>query len=310
MSKKIVIGIPSFRRPQSLTRLLHSIAAQQAPFVPHVLVADNEGGDGAGLKVVEQMRQRGFPFPLTAIAVPERGLSQVRNALLKTAFEDLAADAMAMVDDDERVEPEWIASLVAMQEQGNYDLVGGRVETEFEHPPPRWIEGLDVYFCTPHPPGDIPIIYGAGNVLLNRTIHSVFANIRFDPSFGLTGGEDSDFFFRLKAQGARFGFAPRAISHEFYHASRMTRYWASQRKYRIASNETRRCKEYIKGVKAKTTYFAKLAVALILAPILALLLFWSPKQQMRAVMLFARQLGKLNGLFGKPPRVYEITHGK
>lgn len=309
-TKTIVIGIPTFKRPQGLARLLASIATQQAPFIPHVLVADNEGDQGAGLRVVEEVRSQGFPFPLTAIAVPERGISQVRNALMKAAFETLAADALAMVDDDERVEPGWIAALVDMQAQGNFDVVGGTVFPEFEATPPRWSDSLAVYWRTVYPAGSIDMIHGTTNVLLNRSLHERFPGALFDASFGLTGGGDKEFFTRLKREGAVFGFAADAVSHEFFDASRATKSWAVKRAYRIGSGDARIFKLYSTTFGEWAKEWVKLSIALALSPVLILVMSGSPAKQMRAVLMLTRQLGKLNGLFGKPPRVYETIHGK
>lgn len=309
-SKTIVIGIPTFKRPQGLARLLASIAEQQAPFIPHVLVADNEGEQGAGLKIIEEIRSQGFPFPLTAIAVPERGISQVRNALMKTAFENLAADALAMVDDDERVEPGWIAALVAMQRQGNFDVVGGAVLPEFETKPPRWSDSLVVYWRTIYPAGNVDMIHGTTSVLLSHSLHERFRGVFFDSSFGLTGGGDKEFFTRLKRKGAIFGFAADAVSHEFFDASRATKIWALKRAYRIGSGDARIFRKYTATLGGWIKEWAKLTTALALSPVLIILMAWSPSKQMRAVLSLARQLGKLNGLFGKPPRVYETIYGK
>lgn len=309
-SKTIVIGIPTFKRPQGLARLLDSIAAQQTSFIPQVLVADNEGEQGAGLKVVEEVRSQGFPFPLTAIAVPERGISQVRNALMKHAFENLAADALAMVDDDERVESGWIAALVSMQAQGNFDVVGGVVFPEFETTPPQWSDSLAVYWRTIYPDGSIDMIHGTTNVLLNRSLHERFPDTFFDSSFGLTGGGDKEFFTRLKHKGAVFGFAADAVSHEFFDAGRATKSWAVKRAYRIGSGDARIFKLYSRTFGEWSREAVKLSTAFMLSPVLILVMVWSPSKQMRAVLMLTRQLGKLNGLFGKPPRVYETIYGK
>jgi succinoglycan biosynthesis protein ExoM len=309
-SKTIVIGIPTFKRPQGLARLLASIAAQQAPFVPQVLVADNEGEQGAGLGVVEEIRRQGFPFPLTAVAVPERGISQVRNALMKHAFEHLGADALAMVDDDELVEPGWIAALVDMQAQGNFDVVGGTVYPEFETDPPRWSERLAIYWRPVHPGGGIDMIHGTTNVLLHRSVHERFPDTFFDASFALTGGGDKEFFTRLRRKGAVFGYAADAVSHEFFDAGRATKNWALKRAYRIGSGDARIFKKHAPTFGEWAKEMAKFTAALVLSPVLILAMAWSPSKHMRPVLMLARQLGKINGLLGKPPKVYEIIHGK
>ncbi len=310
--QKVVIGIPTFRRPQGLERLLISIAAQRVFFTPKVVVADNQGEAGAGIKVVEEIRNRGdFPFPLMAIAVAERGISQVRNALLNKAFAELKADVLVMVDDDEYVEADWLANMVSMQEKFDFDVVRGKVLPEFAHNPPGWCCGLDIYYKQPDKAagGPVSIVYATDNVLINKTVFTLLPTASFDPAFGLSGGGDAEFFTRLKKRGATFGYAPRAISHELIHADRMTRRWALQRFYRIGSGDARIFKMHSESLSDRCLFFAKMAGAFIVAPLLALLTFWSPARQMRALALLFRQVGKLNGLFGRAPQVYQITHG-
>jgi glycosyltransferase involved in cell wall biosynthesis len=309
-TKRIVIGIPTFRRPQGLARLLASIATQHVQFTPHVLVADNDKNDRQGLDVVELTKTNGYPFPLTGIVVQERGISQVRNALMRVAFEDLAADGLAMVDDDERVEPNWLVALAAMQEQGGFDVVGGQVLPDFEHPPPRWTFGLSIYWRKVHKPGVISMVHGTGNIFLSRSLHESFRGCVFDPHFGLTGGEDKEFFTRLKRQGASFGFAPEAISYEHISSSRMTRRWALQRAYRIGCGDARIFRLHVKSARYWACELVKLAAALTVSPLWIVVTAWSPARQMRGCMLLARQLGKLKDLLGSPPQVYKVIHGK
>jgi succinoglycan biosynthesis protein ExoM len=309
-TKRVVIGIPTFRRPQGLTRLLASIAAQRVHFTPHILVADNDGESKQGLGVVKQVRANGYPFPLTGLVVQERGISQVRNALMREAFENLAADGLAMVDDDEHVEPNWLVALVAMQEQGEFDVVAGPVLPHFEHPPPRWTVGLPIYWRKVHKAGVIPLVEGTGNIYINRSAHERFRGCEFDPHFGLTGGGDKEFFTRLKRKGATFGFAPEAVSYEYISPGRMTKRWALQRAFRIGCGDARIFRLHGKSTQNCTFELMKLIAALIISPLWIVAAAGLSDRQMRGCMMLARQLGKLNGLLGSPPRVYETVHGK
>ena len=309
-TKRVVVGIPTFRRPQGLTRLLASIAAQEVQFTPLVLVADNDSESKQGFAIVEQTRANGYPFPLTGIVVRERGISQVRNALMRIAFNDLAAEGLAMVDDDEHVEPNWLAALVSIQEQGEFDVVGGPVLPEFEHPPPRWVSGLSIYWRKVHKPGTISMVQGTGNIFLNRSLHERFHECVFDPFFGLTGGGDKEYFTRLKKKGATFGYAPDAISYEHISSSRMTRRWALQRAFRIGCGDARILRLHCNSEWKCIPELVKLFIALTVSPIWIVVTSWSPARQMRGCVMLARQLGKLIGLIGHPPQVYKVIHGK
>ena len=309
-NKKIVIGIPTFRRPWGLSRLLASIAKLDVQFSINVLVADNDKDKRQGIAVVEQVRKDGFPFSIIGIVVPDRGISQVRNALMRNAFEILAADGLAMVDDDEIVETNWLSKLVAMQEKGGFDVVGGLTLPEFEESPPEWSKGLRIYWRRIHNPGAISIIQSTVNILLHRSLHERFRGCNFNPEFGLTGGEDKEFFTRLKQKGAKFGFATEAKSHEYISSSRMTRRWALQRAFRIGWSDARVFQLNMHRQKDSGYEVVKLSGALLISSICILSTIWSPNLQMKACMTLVRQFGKLNSLFGSPPQIYKVIHGK
>ncbi|MFT7532339.1 MAG: succinoglycan biosynthesis protein ExoM [Gammaproteobacteria bacterium] len=302
--KRIVVGIPTFKRPDSLKRLLESIANQQTSLALHILVADNEGDEGSGLAVINSTFAEGFPYPLSGIAVRQRGISAVRNALIDFAFGELAADGLAMIDDDERVCSVWISRLVEIQKLGGFDVVAGTVLSEFEVPPPDWMSSLSIYHRKTYPEGPIPMIYGTGNIFLARSFYQHYPGFYFDHAFGLSGGGDAEFFTRLKLKGASFGYSPESISYEFVNESRMTKAWAIQRAYRIGSSEARIFVIHAMSLKKLALQGLKISTALVLSPLLYILFIWSPSRRMEVVLLMVRQLGKLNGFFGKPMQYY------
>lgn len=309
-SKKIVIGIPTYRRPMGLKRLLKSIADQQAPFTPHVLVADNEGEGGAGLRVVDEVRTNGFPFPLSGIPVPERGISQVRNALMTAAFKGMSADALAMVDDDMRVDPHWIDTLVSVMEHTSAQVVGGQVLAEFEEKEPYWAKGLSIYHRNQlYPAGVIDLITGTGSVILSQSCHASHPDEHFDHDFSLSGGEDKEFFVRLKKKGVRFAYAPDAVSYELVGTSRATRRWAIQRAYRIGSGDARIFRIHSRSLRVWTAEITKLLAALVISTPLIFMMIPFPRKHMKFCLTFARQVGKINGLFGQPKKFYLTVHG-
>ena len=308
-TKNIVIGIPTFQRPKGLARLLESIAEQRTQFQLHVLVADNEGEGGAGLGVVEELLAQGFPFPITGIAVPERGISQVRNALMKTAFENLSADGLAMVDDDERVEPGWLAALVAMQTETSADVVGGAVFPEFESPPPSWTRRLRIYWRRIKPPGPVPLIPSTTNVYFSRSVYDKFPKEHFDLAFSLTGGGDKEYFCRIKQRGATFAFQPEARSHELFGFSRVTLKWALQRAYRIGAGDARVLRLHSPGFLGWLKEVMVFLAATSLALMQGVVFFWSPAFRTHAFVRLARQAGKVSGFLGRLPKVYLQVHG-
>lgn len=307
-SKRVVIGIPTFRRPEGLRRLLDSLARQRASFTPHVVVADNEGEHGLGLKVVTELKAQGYPLPLTGIAVPQRGISQVRNALMDAAFGTFEADVLAMVDDDERVEPQWIGELIRVLDETQADAVTGAVYSEFEETPPAWTKGQSIYWRKPHSEGLVPMIHGAGNIALARKVYTQWAP-RFDEAFSLSGGEDKEFFLRLRKLGARFAFAPEARTYEWIGLSRMTWRWALQRAYRIGNTDMRIAMLHGLTATQWLREFMKAMLAGLIMPVVLVIFAWNPQRRMRALLTLARQAGKVAALFNIHPQVYRTIHG-
>lgn len=308
---RVVVGIPTFKRPKGLRRLLESIACQVADFELIVLVADNEGDNGSGLSVVKELLAEGYSLDLKSIAVHERGISQVRNALMYEAFNNMKADLLAMIDDDEWVESQWISSLVRVQQQTGADIVGGSVSPEFEISPPPWTKGLGIYYqIEAKQSGIVPLVSGTTNVLLSRSIADNYPGETFDPYYSLVGGGDKEFFTRLKHLGAVFAFAHDAQSHEIFGASRLTKKWAIERAYRIGAGDIRIISQNDPSLVAWLIELCKFSGAIPVAMIFYFLFFLVPSKKMKARLKIARQFGKLSALFGKQKHVYTTIHGK
>lgn len=309
-SIRVVIGIPTYKRPIGLARLLDSVAKQKAVFKPIVVVADNEGDAGTGLQVVEKTKSAGYPFELHAIAVNERGISQARNALLSYGFETLDATHLAMIDDDEWVEPQWIAEFVKVQQQTSADVVGGSVSPEFETQRPEWAKGLHIYYeSNPGFSGPISLVQGTTNVMLARSIVENYPSERFDTFYSLVGGGDKEFFTRIKRLGATFAFAHKAQSHELFAASRLTKKWALERAYRIGAGDMRIIKQQKPGFIVWAVELSKLLFASVFSAIAAVAFIAIPHKHMKARLKFVRQLGKISAFFGKQKAVYSRVHG-
>lgn len=306
---KIVVGVPTFKRPEGLSRLLLSIEKINVSFDVEILVADNEGLKGHGHSVVNQM-MLSYAFPISVISVPERGISSVRNSIMNHAFGTLNADMLAMIDDDEIVEVNWLLELVKMQLRTNADVVGGQVRPEFESEAPGWTDGLGLYWRTVYQDGYIDLIEGTTSVLFHRSVWDDFSGIKFDIEYGLTGGGDKEFFTRLKQQGAKFAFASKSISHEFFGESRMTKEWAMQRAYRIGAAELRIKKRH---ESCSAIYFSiiKTVIAISYLYICNLISSFVKKEVFHLQLKQQRQKGKLKGFFGRPlVNTYNKIHGK
>lgn len=313
-NRRVVIGIPTYKRQEGLQRLLESIAKTEANFVPHILVADSEG-KGAGTTVVKDILEKGqYPFPLSIVHVERSGISPARNTLLHEGFEKLKADLLAMVDDDETVEPEWISELVKMQNQTNADVVWGYVLPKFETETPEWAKYLTLYYRKKHLDGLTQETCGTTSVLLTRDVlydKNGNAN-KFNDAFSLSGGGDAEYFTRLKKQGIKCAFSSKAISHEYFSESRINKKWALKRSFRFGTVDMRLLKMHTdeNSFKIWTKEVLKIPAAICVGIIFYIICFKSPAKKMKNLSLVVRQFGKIAGLFDYHGKEYKVTHGK
>src|SRR5579862_756581 len=205
MAERIVIAIPTYRRPLSLKRLLDAIGRLQTRCDVAVLVADNDAEQKEGFALCQRLAPA-YRWPLTAVVAPERGIAQVRNVLVEQALRDEKASFVAMIDDDEWPAPDWLDQFLAVQRQTGADVLQGSILFEQE--------GNDG--AVPdirRPTGPIAMLQGAGNLLIQRRVLEETPRPWFDPAFALTGGEDFEFFTRLAKAGRHFAWADAARAH-------------------------------------------------------------------------------------------------
>ncbi len=265
---RILIGVPTYRRPDMLKRLLRSLEAQQGieGFDVSVFVADNDPVDSEGVRLCSTMRDD-LPWDLAAAVVPQPGISAVRNAILEQAYAH-QADFVAMLDDDEWAEPRWLAELLAQQEATGADVVAGPVLYHFESPLPVDLARSGGFPLKSKPSGPIPIVDATGNVLLSMRSLDRVGRPMFDNSFGLTGGGDTEFFARLKKAGLRFAWAESAVTSENVPPSRATRSWVLSRAFRYGNSKVRIARAHRDSARLAKALF-EAAVILGTVPLLA-----------------------------------------
>src|ERR1700743_1342808 len=194
----VVVMIPTFRRPQTLEHLLTALAALNTRANVTVLVADNDNERHEGFDLCERLRATGYRWLLDSIIVPERGIAQVRNALVARMLTAHRAEFVAMIDDDEWPSPDWRDEFLRGQSQTNADALQGTIRRVFEKHPGGWVVHCDGVTDVERPTGPVAMLQGAGNLFLRRALLEALPAPWFDSAFALTGGEDGDFSFRTE----------------------------------------------------------------------------------------------------------------
>jgi len=302
MAERVLIAIPTCKRPKSLARLLGAIAALRTTAEISVLVVDNDAEAHQGFNLCRRLAPD-YRWPLRAVIEPQRGIAAARNRLVSEALRS-EAHFIAMIDDDEWPGPNWITHFLETQKQTGADILQGSIL--FVREGPRTGAASDI--C--HPTGPVDMLQGAGNLLICRQILEQTPHPWFDPAFGLTGGEDLDFFVRLKRAGYRFAWANEAVAFGRETASRRGLGWTVRRAYSNGNSDMRVLLKYRQGLKPLALESLKILGALLLSPLLAIILALSPNHRGRPLVMFSRAAGKLTAMMGMRYNEYALVHGE
>jgi hypothetical protein len=134
-------------------------------------------------------------------------------------------DWVAMTDDDCEACPEWLESMLEVQQRTGADAVHGPLRRRVPPGSPRWLseepfldlgnwEGLE----------DAQEMNSAAthNSMLSARWLREHPEIRFDPALGVTSGEDPVFFRTAHAAGLRIHHSSRALVFENEPPARVT----------------------------------------------------------------------------------------
>lgn len=304
VSSAVLVGIPSFRRPEGITKLLNALAQQTRldDVQVTVFVADNDPSLQQAKHACGQMVS-GFRWPLRCEVVEEPGVAATRNRILHQARET-GADYVAMLDDDEAPAPEWLHELLAMQRKTNADAVGGAVRYRFAVEPSAAVRRWGYFNPKPAAPGLSGSLTGAGNLLLSCAALERLGWPMFDVRFGASGGEDAEFFVRVAKRGFRFAWAPDAIVYEEVTPDRIREKALLSRAFRTGNNEVR-----IRRVNGQggmiVKMVAKSAALLLAAPLLVPIL--ATPSRLWLLSKWAAAIGRMSALTGSTAFFYGAT---
>ncbi|HKD23688.1 MAG TPA: glycosyltransferase family 2 protein [Rhizomicrobium sp.] len=203
---RVSVCICTYKRP-GVIDTLNSIAAQHLPegVDVEVIVVDNDESRFADALV--RLWASDAPIPVTYSVEPKRNIAHARNRALSLA----SGEWIALIDDDEVADPDWLKALLVAAERYRADAVIGHVAAVYPSGAPKWFVAADPLSRRWGPSGTVCETGSTANALL--AAKSVAA-LEFDPAFGRSGGEDTDFFCRLSAGGARIVVENSAVVRE------------------------------------------------------------------------------------------------
>lgn len=256
---RVVIAIPTYRRPHDLARLLSTLPpvierARGLCARVDVLVIDNDGG---AAEIVDAAS-----MPVRYTREERRGLAAVRNRALDEAAD---ADVLVFIDDDETpAEESWLERLLAVQQSSGAGVVAGPVRTVVPGGLDPWIVAGGFY-ARVHRQGlrtlD-PIGSAASNNLLLRLADVRRVGARFDERFGRSGGEDSLFTAQLRAAGVSMLWCADAAVLDHLPVDRRTREYALARSRGMEAAGTRVAAVLAGPSRARRAYVRARAAAI------------------------------------------------
>lgn len=228
---EIVVTLPTFKRPEQVLLTLKSLALQTIDKVFAVIVMDNhDDADGAAASA-EFMRENDLQG--LVIIAHDRGNCHAYNAGWAKALSEFPNFRwLAVIDDDEVADENWLRNHLNTLQDTKCDIVGGPQLQQFHK------DAADVWkrhpVFEPHykVTGAVPILYSSGNVVITRGVLDKMPQPFLEPQFNFIGGGDSDFYRRCQIQGFTFAWCNEAPVLEDVPERRSTFRWVNARSYR------------------------------------------------------------------------------
>ena len=213
----------------TLDKTLSSVINQELPdeCQLEVVVVDNDENE-SGRAICEHHASTQSDVQIRYFVNSERNLAAVRNSTLEYA----KGDYLVFIDDDEWADSSWISALYSSLQEFGADAVFGPVNVRYPENSPHWIVDGDMFGKDKHRTGKALTKGATSNAILKA--HWVKEKkFRFDPEFGKSGGEDTDFFHRIYKDGAHLVFDNRAIVSETVEPHRLSIDYLKKQNIRI-----------------------------------------------------------------------------
>ena len=298
---RLSLIVATYNRSASLIRALESVAQQNAPASEwECVVINNNSTDDTQERFAEFVAAHP-DLNIRMVTELRQGLSFARNRGIRES----EAEYIAIIDDDERISPDFITSYISLFDS-TPDAVaaGGPIVAEYPSGRPRWMSHFTerpiantMYFgdkVREFPEGRIP---GGGNMAMRRSAVRRYGV--FDTSLGyvgesLVGGEECDLFERLRIAEAKYYYVPTAVMYHIIPPEKLTANYLSRLSYNIGVSQLRRALYYRRRARVRIKEIFKWGVTLVLALWYLVTLQWS-----KAKYLLLMRWNITKGLFNK-----------
>ncbi|MHC1725278.1 MAG: glycosyltransferase family 2 protein [Syntrophobacteraceae bacterium] len=218
----ISVCICTYRRNELLDRLLRSLVLQRTKglFDYSIVVVDNDAA-GHAFQTVARIKDDFF-IDIRYSIEPERTIPAARNHALLLA----RGNYIAIIDDDEFPNPDWLLRMYEGIVKFVVDGALGPIHPFFDVKAPAWLVKSGICELPVYRTGTL-LHWNqtrTGNVLVKKAVFDRHG-LMFDPQFR-TGGSDQEFFRQAMARGCQFIAIEEAPVFEAVPPARWTpKYW-------------------------------------------------------------------------------------
>jgi len=228
------VCVATFKRPEHLRKLVQSLFDQKEidDIILEIIIVDND--DEKSAKEIVAEFSDTSSISISYYEQPIRNISLTRNMALDMS----TGNYIAIIDDDETADKYWIRNLIDAAVRFNADAVFGYVIPIFDPSISKWKKQREIYFLPVGKTGNPPLFCYTTNCLIRADkVNKI--NLRFDPNYGLTGGEDSVFFDLLSNYQTKYVVCREAISYEVVPGYRTELKFICNRYFQKGNNEGR-----------------------------------------------------------------------
>lgn len=208
----LTIGVVTYERSDMLATLLERLKACVDAYSGNceLLIANNSGAPYHA-QLMGIIQASGLQNHCT-VSVEDSTVNDIsvgRNLILNSA----KTRFIIFTDDDIEPVREWIPSLMNQLQASNAAVVAGPIHTLFADSVTGWVKEIDLHNIGTNKTGDVMRHVPTGNLLLDM---DVVKELRFDETFGKTGGEDTFFIEKLLRQGVKIVWSEEAAVTETF----------------------------------------------------------------------------------------------
>ena len=269
---RLSLIIATYNRAGQMLRALESVVAQDAPASEWECVVVNNNSQDDPRERFAAFAAQHPDINLRMVTETRQGLSHARNR----GIAETTGDLIAIIDDDEHINPGFVRAYIAFFDAwSGADAAGGKIIPEYPAGRPDWLSPLtERPIANPldlgegvceFPSGRIP---GGGNMAIRRRVVERFG--AFDVTLGrvggkLVGGEESDFFERLRAGGVRLWYVPGAVMWHIIPSSKLTADYFRRLSYHVGESQRLRARMRHRYGRALLAEAGKWCASLLMA---------------------------------------------